>query len=124
MSFTLPTFNVDVNVWSGGFPGGAPRASFRGNLAFGRRIQLAQGIPGDYTGPAMSMTLLLPVGTDVRDSLQVGGADGVEAPAGSGRWYLVTTVDDIGKGFPNEHRAAVLVKSLGPGGLPWPTPIP
>jgi hypothetical protein len=70
------------------------------------------------------MVLLLPKGTDVRDELNATGRDGVECPAGSGRFYEVIFVDDIGKGFPNEHRGATMEKTFGPGPTEWPTPIP
>lgn len=74
--------------------------------------------------------LLLPAGTDVRDGSTGGEADIIEVPAGSGRWYSVMSVDDMGKGFPNEHRFALLHKiyeRLNPIlflGANWPTPIP
>ncbi len=48
-----------------------------------------------------------------------GGADVVEAPAGSGRLYTVSYVNDSGAGFPNEHRFAVVIKAV-----PWPAPLP
>ncbi len=76
-------------------------------------------------------TILLPALTDIRDGY--GAAltpDVVECPSGSGRWYVVFGVDDFGKGFPNEHRYA-LVNKIGQwiggttyAGLFWPTPIP
>lgn len=124
MGYTLPTFNLDVNIFTGGVVTVPPRLTVKGNLALGRRIQLAMGIPGDTDGPSISMTLLLPPGTDIRDSLNVGTADVVEVPAGTQRFYMVTTVDDIGKGFPNEHRYAMLVKTVPSPLGAWPTPIP
>jgi hypothetical protein len=68
------------------------------------------------------MTLLLPPGSDIRDGLTSTGYDAVEVPSGSGRYYTVIFVDDVGKGFPNEYRMAFLVKSDVNGD--WPTPIP
>lgn len=121
MSFTLPTFNITCNVWSNGVNplANPPRATFPCNLAFGRRVQnnpTAGGIPG------IRMTLLLPVGTDIRSQFNASGYDTVEVPAGSGRLYWVQGVDDIGKGFPNEHRAALIYATSGYGF--WPTPTP
>lgn len=68
------------------------------------------------------MYLLLQAYTDIRGENSVGGADTVEVPAGSGRYYTVTWVDDIGKGFSNEHRFACLVQDSpwAPGVIPIP----
>jgi hypothetical protein len=79
-------------------------------------------------GPAY---LLFPAFTDVRDlnCVQVEN-DIVEVPSGSGRWYGVLLVDDVGKGFSNEHRYAAVAKiserqnATDFPGLFWPTPIP
>jgi hypothetical protein len=100
------------------------------NLALGRRIQQAGN---DYTNQlygGAAPSLLLPPGTDIRDDSCVSGRDVVEVPAASGRWYFVSLVDDVGKGFPNEYRIASIGKAcqridpvLFPG-LFWPTPIP
>lgn len=89
------------------------------NLAWGRRVNngLLAG-PSDALAVGQFMTLLLPAHTDIRDGYG-GSNDVVEVPEGSGRWYTVFIVDDIGKGFDNEHRAAVIMKLL-----PWPVPIP
>lgn len=126
MSFTLPSFNLVCDIRTGNVIVGAPRLSVACNLAWGRRgampsMQMslttkASGFPG-------SSTLLLPAGTDIRDSWNSSGEDCVEVPSGSGRFYRVFYVDDIGKGFPNEHRAAVITKR-GNALLFWPTPIP
>jgi len=132
MAFTVPVFNLAVNIFTGPWPG-VLRISPMGNLAFGRRVPLAQdgfgfSIPVEGGTP---MSLLLPAGTDVRDRSCSTVSDYVEAPAGSGRWYIVGFVDDIGKGFSNEHRIAYLWKVFdgvaGAGtypGLMWPVPIP
>jgi hypothetical protein len=65
------------------------------------------------------MYILCPPFSDIRGLLNPGGSDGVEIPPGSGRRYLVDQVDDIGKGFANEHRFALIY----PTGV-WPNPIP
>jgi hypothetical protein len=62
---------------------------------------------------------LFPPGTDIRDGSGPSGIDSLECPAGSGRYYYVTNVDDIAKGFANEHRYALVQKYP-----PWPEPIP
>jgi len=74
--------------------------------------------------------VLVPAGTDLRDSGCTGLADLVELPATSGRWYYVAYVDDVAKGFANEYRQGILVKVVAGGAAPlanfvnWPTPIP
>ena len=127
MSFTVPTFNLEANLYTGWnlvSDWGPLRATVKCNLAWGRRFQnYAQN--GNFEAGVPTMSLLLPAGTDIRDGSQVGGlADGVECPAGSGRWYGVVGVDDVGRGFLNEFRVALLIKSPGPHLEPWPVPIP
>lgn len=121
MAFTVPTFNLTSNIWrSANPPPGIPDVVVSGNLAWGRRVSSYQGLVSGLNEPLM--TLLLPPGTDVRSPACATGADTVEVPAGSGRFYIVIGVDDIGKGFPNEHRAAVLSWTSVFGF--WPVPIP
>lgn len=122
MPYTLPTFNLAVNIWRPGAPPPAPPALVTiGNLAHSRREHgelLVPPAPGYIH--AFNMWLLLPALTDVRDPFANGGAgDLVECPAGSGRMYAVLAVDDAAKGFANEHRVAVLLKLNG-----WPVPNP
>jgi hypothetical protein len=57
--------------------------------------------------------------TDLRDTNNASNFDTVEIPAGSGRFYIVLMVEDVAKGFLNEHRMAFIRKSGT-----WPTPIP
>jgi hypothetical protein len=121
MPFVLPVFNlsVKINRASSGTAGPGDVVTV-GNLAWGRRVNAAQPF-ASTTGFAAgtSPVLLLPPHTDIRDPFTASGADYVEVPSGSGRWYRVYYVDDIGKGFGNEHRAAMLVKQTI-----WPAPIP
>jgi hypothetical protein len=119
-TYVLPSFNLPVNIWRAASPPPAPPAiSTVGNLSPGRIM----GVPPIGVGmdePIMGgMWLRLPPGTDVRDAKWGGADDIVEAPAGSGRMYTVAWVDDIGLGFVNEHRFAVLA-----GKPSWPTPFP
>lgn len=69
--------------------------------------------------PSVFGVLLLPPFTDIQDGFNGVGPDTVEIPAGSGRLYLANMVDDLGKGFPNEHRFAMVSKTGA-----WPTPVP
>jgi hypothetical protein len=81
------------------------------NLTPGRRVfsQTTQvpAVPGLY---AFDMELLLPALTDLRASYLPGPtpADLLEIPKASMRFYLTWYVDDIAKGFANEHRFAIL----------------
>lgn len=121
MSFSVPTFNLNVNIWrNSSGPPNPPDVTSVCNLAYGRRVSMAQGIEG--APPNLLMSLLLPPGADVQSAICSGSADWVEVPAGSGRIYEVLDVDDIGKGFSNEHRIAILLASTFFGF--WPAPIP
>ncbi len=125
MSYRVPDFVLPTGFYNHAGPYDVPREITEVNLAFGRRIQLALPLGGELGSGTQAMTLLVHAGFDVRDTLNAGGEDFVECPFGSGRWYVVLFVDDIGKGFPNEHRAAVIQKIGHPvTGDPWPTPIP
>lgn len=124
MPFRLPTFNLMVGIWRGSTPHTSPPDVIAmGNLSPGRIVAVAQqnavlATPGAILG---WMYLRLPALTDIRDGiLGATSLDQVEVPLGSGRFYRAVYVDDIGKGFANEHRYAYLCK----GSDPWPEPIP
>jgi hypothetical protein len=134
MAFELPVFNLNVDVYDGPWLTKVFRLSVMGNLAFGRREN-----PNNISGAVVPggnvvflMTLLLPALTDIRVAMQSTPPpmDVLEVPSGSGRWYGVLAVEDIGKGFANEHRCASIAPiydSLDPvkfAGLFWPTPMP
>jgi hypothetical protein len=122
MGFSLPSFPLTVNIWRfGGGPGDPVDVIAAGNLAYGRRVMTQYWIWGVQDPPhsAVFACLLLPPFTDVQDAFNGVGPDTVEVPAGSGRLYLVDMVDDLGKGFANEHRFAMLSKTGA-----WPSPIP
>lgn len=131
MSFTVPEFPLVCNLFRGPWTARALASSPDCNLAWGRRVgQIEIGLTpfGDAGGNVMQ--LLLPKGTDVRTVLNAVTNDVVEVPAGSGRWYGVAGVDDVGKGFANEYRLAIIVQiceALDPAAYPglfWPVPIP
>lgn len=110
MPFVLPAFNLAVNIWRAGAipPVGAPAVVTFGNLSPGKTISEGLGALGHV------MWLRLPRFTDIRRF------DIVEVPAASGRFYKVFEVDDIGKGFPNEHRFALIQTDYSG----WPQPYP
>jgi len=119
MAFEPPTFNIVCNIFTGlAPPAGLRLAAVPCNLAAGRRGRNSEG-EMIVIGLGGGMWLLLPARTDIRDFASASGADSVECPAGSGRYYQVEWVDDSGRGFSNESRFALLFKLV-----PWPTPYP
>jgi hypothetical protein len=115
----VPVFPLTVKIVTGPLISGPVRLSTHGNLSPGRRVLQHLSEYGE-DGPAnIAMQLLLPAGTDIRGPASSTGADSVEVPSGSGRWYGVFFVDDIAKGFSNEHRLALLAQYV-----PQPTPLP
>lgn len=119
--YVLPAFNLAVNIWRFGVLTTAPPSvTALGNLSPGRIVGIAPGKLSSTGSPVQGgMWLRLPAATDVRDGKAPAGADTIEVPAGSGRFYTAGWVDDIGLGFPNEHRFAELI-----GITPWPVPFP
>lgn len=123
VAYRQPTMPFNCNVWTNGVATSAPpRLTVPCNLTPGRRQHQAYLAVAASTFAMPVMYLLLPAYTDIRAENSVGGADTVEVPAGSGRFYSVTWVDDIGKGFSNEHRFACLVQDSpwAPGIIPIP----
>lgn len=120
MAFVEPTYNLLCNVFDHDTFVVPRIADQECNLAWGRRVNVASTGGTDVLGlPLVTMSLLVPAGVDIRGPQNSELADVIECPAGTGRFYSVVFVDDIGKGFDNEHRCAVL-EQFGP----WPTPIP
>lgn len=115
MPFQIPAFNLAVNIWRTPAmpPVGPPALVTVGNLTPGRRVT------ADWNVFGMTMQLLLPALTDIRAAPNSIPSDVVEVPAGTGRFYLVIAVDDMGKGFPNEYRMALIL----PKGI-WVPPYP
>jgi hypothetical protein len=131
MPFSVPAFPLTVDVYSGPWLTKTLRFAVAGNLQAGRRIFTAPNLEATindiFNGPAF---LLVPALTDIRDLNQnVPFNDIVEVPSGSGRWYGVAEVEDVGKGFPNEFRRAAICKisanvnNIVYAGLFWPTPM-
>lgn len=119
------------NIYTGPWATKALRlAGVACNLALGKRIsQSLAALPAAFT-ITNDAQLLLFKGTDIRDAGNASGYDVVEAPAGTGRFYWVLSVDDAGRGFANEHRVAFVQKAVAANnpvafaGSFWPTPIP
>lgn len=115
-NYVLPTFNLAADVRTAGVFVGAPRLTVNVNLSPGNQVMVPSAV---LVGTGIYMQVRVAVGTDVRDSFNATGEDSIEVPAGSGRFYLCRFVDDIGKGFANEHRLVLCQKAST-----WPTPIP
>lgn len=131
MAYRLPNFNLLCNIGPGStgpatWPPipyiGAPRlANVPCALVYGRRVNVAAtGGTFDQGYPTLCMSLLVAKLTDIRAMQSIDLIpDTVECPSGSGRWYAVCNVDDIGKGYPNEHRTAALWPIQGAWVVPY-----
>lgn len=127
MPYRLPTFNLMCNIWHGvdiESPRnlGTPDVTVSCGLQFGRK---------NAGSNSTFVYLLVPALTDVRLSswYDLSFQEIVECPAGSGRWYWVYNVDDVGKGFANEYRVGTMLTThIHVGYLDqswaWPFPIP
>lgn len=132
MSFTIPDFNIQCDIYTGPWIGKTFRLTSDCNLAFGRRnMSFIIDIPVAEAARASEiMCLLLPARTDVRSTLQSGMCDVIEIPRGTGRWYEVYAVDDMARGFDTEYRIAMVTQIsefLDPllfPGANWPVPMP
>jgi hypothetical protein len=124
MAYNLPTLNLTVNVWHGtNFPPNVEDATYDCNLQFAQHSKADIATQLLYS----SMYLLLPKGTDIRGAWDGLNPDTVEVPAGTGRYYIVLFVDDVGKGFANEYRVAAINQVNDPQatfGIPFPVPLP
>lgn len=132
-SFNMPQFNLVVAVYHNPSLSFAtlapPDFSVLGNLATGRVAHLPGWVSQTFgiRPSSYQSSLLVPALTDLRDSSIAGNPDMVEVPAGSLRFYWVVYVEDIAKGFANEHRWAVIQKvyNYGAYNYPhWPSPMP
>jgi hypothetical protein len=131
MPFVIPQFPLTASIWRVSGTGGnyaLPDVSSPANLSPGRRVMIGITTVGAAQHSAVSMELLLPKLTDVRAAYNGLQPDIVEVPAGSKRFYGVVGVDDIGKGFSNEHRIAwlsyVFAGNTTLAGGPFPAPVP
>jgi len=136
MSYVLPTFVLKANVWinySVALNYNAPSSIPICNLTPGKRVMNVDptlGNPALYKVAPVLMELLLPKLTDIRPWIGGGNQCLCEVPNGSNRFYNVVGVDDIGKGFANEHRIAWLQMIYGSttfadvGVLAFPFPLP
>lgn len=132
MGFRIPNFNLTCNIYSGiggaypplAFVGGAPRIAAQPcALAHGRIAGHHGGSGSGFTELTIwQMQLCLPALTDIRgfEENALNGLDQVECPAGSGRYYCVNSVDDVGKGYVNEYRCALIQAIIQTWTPPYP----
>jgi hypothetical protein len=122
MSFRLPVFNLDVNIYRHGHapPYTPPDVTAKGNLAAswrGPSFQWSDNDDEDW-GMWAQYRLLLPKNTDIQVALFTTGAvlagdnDWVEVPAGSGQYFFVRGIFVAGAGFANEHLVAIINQTL------------
>jgi hypothetical protein len=124
MAYTVPTFNLLVNIgqFTGVIPSPWRLTDVPCALVYGRRVNVATSGDAAYDSPSVvqGMNLLLPALTDIRGLQDAVSPDFVECPAGTGRYYYVNFVDDIGKGWPNEHRTAGIFAIADTWTAPYP----
>lgn len=131
MAFSVPTFPLMAGLYRGPWTARVYVEDLPCNLAMGRRVNVSwfDQVP-QAEAVGMFYQLLFPALSDIRDLSNAITPDVVEVPSGSGRWYGVAYVDDVGKGFVNEYRLAFAQKiyeALDPTAYPglfWPVPIP
>lgn len=126
-SHKLPAMPLTCNVWHNGNtnPASPDISGLKCQLYVTAHLAVLAGALTSH--PASCQFLYLPKGTDVRGADTEPGPDIVQCPAGTNRWYQVTWVDDVAKGFANEFRVALIFKVFPPwtGGSPWLThPMP
>lgn len=118
MAFVLPTFNLEYNVWHGPHNPHTHPADASGDCQL-RGVNQTSATVNPTADLAAGNYALFPPLEDIRDIHTLNGSDIIEIPKDSERYYLVLNVDDVAKGFTNEHRYAVLTKWDV-----WPVPIP
>lgn len=102
-----PTFNLTINCWQnfvGIFvvpPVALPTLVTTAQLTLGDRVTFLSAISNNRY-------ILVPKLTDLNWVRPLFGSDYIECPAGSGRFYVVRDVDDVGKGFANEYRQVMV----------------
>lgn len=134
MAFRPPTFNLSCNLWrTPNVYANPPDGTFNVNLSCGRRVLAVNAATIPLWGKSVPVELLCPALTDIIGVIGPNATDMVEVPAGSGRCYAVVWVEDVGKGFTNEYRLALLLQmtlltqtgTTNPWTAPlWPVPTP
>src|SRR5881397_779005 len=101
--FVLPQFPLTMGIYRMAYPYVFSARIFASNASCQLRNWGSQSksLTGNFFSPGLDpgqAAVLTPPGTDLRDISCGAGADLLEVPAGSGRWYIVGYVDDVAKG--------------------------
>jgi len=100
--YTLPTFNISINVWHDpNVPPAAPDDTYAAQLYINPRPQGQDSI-------GLAAYIRVPMGTDLRVN------DTVEAAAGDGFYYSVWALDRMHRGFTNEYLVGAAVQIAPP----------
>jgi hypothetical protein len=125
MAYTIPPMPVEFSIWrfsnwAGVVPPVNPAdITDNCNLTPGRREWTQSG--GGVSYIIVSQALDIRFSEDLAFTvLPAADPDLVEVPTGSGRYYVVYDVEQLGMGFPNWHQEAAIVKQ-GPW-VPGPPP--
>lgn len=119
MAHQLPSFPAAANIWRfANYVGAFPPDVVTVSELILRKPVFHRYFNGTTVVTTFVVELWFPPLTDVRGWEGHIGQDVVEFPAGSGRVYLVSYVDDYAKGLPNEFRVAF----CEPFDLPTPLP--
>lgn len=133
MPYVLPAMPLACSIWRViglGKNYATPDVSTICNLTPGRRVTKTDIAGLSSTVDYTPSYILLPPLTDIRAAWNSQTEDLVEVPAGSHRFYMVMSVEDLGKGFANEHRQAVIFYQqqgsllFASGVIPAPVPLP
>lgn len=134
MAFGPPNFNLTVNLWRVATPiGNPPDLVFTGNLSCRKNGSVQFSGSVNALWEILQVELLCPKRTDIRGRNTAANFDRVEVPAGTGRFYFVAQVEDVGRGFLNEYRLArifpltseaIVLTGQPWGALVWPEPTP
>jgi len=110
-SFNLPQFNLEVGIFTSNSYDDGPNISTVGCLRrYPSQNNMEQGGSNSQNDYRWMMEILLPALTDVRPPcLNAGLNTFIECPLGARRFYRVLAVDDIAKGYPNEHRFCLVI---------------
>ncbi len=131
MAFTVPDFNISVDVFRGPWLTKVFAFTADANASFGRRVLLQWQDAADVelvVGQSVCQ-LLMPAGTDIRSRIAAPANDIIEIPSSSGRFYQVAAVDTTARGFLNEHvmaqclQVSVNIDAVRYAGLVWPIPM-
>lgn len=117
MPYVIPAMPLTCRIWTHFIPGtstyAAPDQTVSCNLSPGKRVlsiidSLRIYSSDGHTVFCMPMELLLPALTQVSAGNPNKTPSVIEVVPNSLRLYWCVYVDDIGKGFANEHRLAIM----------------